>query len=454
MANIAKTINPKIRLLVTILLLVSTFISLTSQTMMVTALPVIQEQLNVKLTSAQWLTTGYTLIIGIVTPLSSNMYEKFKNRTVFLATIGTFVLGTFLGCIANDFTMLLLARLVQACAGGILMSFQMTTMVLIYPPEKRGSILGMSALIVAVGPAIGPTLSGIILEYFSWHWLFILFVPIMSLIFIIGYFIFPNFSQPKDIKIDLLSVVLSLIGSGLALGSLTIMLENLITGIIMLVLGLVLVFIFVRRQLKLAQPMLKVQIIKYRSFRMMTLVGICAFMVLLGTEQMIPIFAEGVSHVSSMESGMILLPGAIVNAVLAPFVGRMYDTKGPKWLIPIGFLFMMASSVPLLLVTKDTSTFALTTAYALRLAGNAFCFSPAVSEAFVDVSPTDISHATALNNALRQVFGAVSVTVMVVLSDLPANLIVGTRLAFGFTTFLIVLYLVIFIAYMSKRKVA
>lgn len=454
MANISKTINPKIRLLVTILLLLSTFVSLTSQTMMVTALPVIQGEMHVKLTAAQWLTTGYTLIIGIVTPLSSNLYEKFKNRTVFLATIGTFLIGTLLGCFATDFMTLLLARLVQACAGGILMSFQMTTMISIYPPEKRGSILGMSALVVATGPAIGPTLSGVILQYLSWQWLFILFVPIMALILLIGYFVFPNFSQPRDIKIDLLSVLLSLVGSGLALASLTVMIEQLFVGLVMLVVGLLIVFIFVRRQLRLDDPMLKVQIVKFRSFRLMTLVGLLAFMVLLGTEQMIPIFAEGVLHVSSMQSGMILLPGAVVNAVLAPFVGRLYDSYGPKYLIPTGFLLMIGASIPLMMVTQATPTWVLTVAYAIRLAGNAFCFSPAMSEAFVDVPHGDISHATALNNALRQIFGAVSVTLMVVISDLPSNLVAGTRLAFGFTAMLIVGYLLIFVLYMKKRKAA
>ena len=171
--NIADTINPKTRLAVSIILLLSTFISLMSQTMMITALPVIQNQMNQSLTTVQWLTTGYTLLIGIVTPLSSNMYDKFSNRSVFLGTIGTFVIGTLIGCLATNFWLLLLARLVQACAGGILMSFQMTTMISIYPPEKRGTIIGMSGLVIAFGPAIGPTLAGFILNLLGWRYLFI-----------------------------------------------------------------------------------------------------------------------------------------------------------------------------------------------------------------------------------------------------------------------------------------
>ena len=158
-------IDPNVRKVVTIILLVSTFISLMSQTMMITALPVIQHDVHRSLNTVQWLTTGYTLMIGMITPLSSNLYERFTNRQVFLGTLGTFIAGTLLGCVATSFGMLLAARLIQACAGGMLMSFKMTTMISIYPPEKRGSILGLSSLVIAAGPAIGPSTAGLILHF-------------------------------------------------------------------------------------------------------------------------------------------------------------------------------------------------------------------------------------------------------------------------------------------------
>ena len=173
-------IDTKTRLIVSAVLLLSTFISLGSQTMMVTALPVISHQMHVSLNITQLLTTAYTLVIGIVTPLSSNLYEKYSNRQVYLGIIGTFIVGTLVGCFASNFYSLLLARLIQACAGGLLMSFQMTTMISIYPPQRRGTILGISSLVVAFGPAIGPTLSGIILNYLNWHYLFILIFRLMS----------------------------------------------------------------------------------------------------------------------------------------------------------------------------------------------------------------------------------------------------------------------------------
>lgn len=440
------------RRLITIILLLSTFVSLASQTMMVTALPVIQHDLHVSLNAAQWLTTGYTLIIGIVTPLSSNMYDKFTNRHVFLGIIGTFIVGTLLGCFATNFFTLLLARLIQACASGMLMSFQMTTMISIYPIEKRGSILGLSSLVISAGPAIGPTMAGFILQVLPWRWLFILVLPFMVLAWIGGYFKLANFSQPRDIKIDYLSVLISLIGSGLTLGSLTAFQVNAWVGLAMLIVGLAVIAVFVKRQLHLTNPMLKVQIFKYSSFRLMTIVGIFAFMVLLGTEQLMPIFTENVTHTGSFVSGLILLPGAICNAIAASIVGRIYDEYGPKWLIITGGVIMLLSSIPLVTISRGSSLWVLTIAYAVRMIGNACVFSPALSEAFSQLSRAENSHGTALNNTLRQVFGAVSVTMLVVIAGIPDSLITGIRISMWVTVLLVILMLLTFARYLVTKQ--
>ncbi|MDM8267136.1 MFS transporter [Limosilactobacillus pontis] len=440
------------RRLITIILLLSTFVSLASQTMMVTALPVIQHDLHVSLNAAQWLTTGYTLIIGIVTPLSSNMYDKFTNRHVFLGIIGTFIVGTLLGCFATNFFTLLLARLIQACASGMLMSFQMTTMISIYPIEKRGSILGLSSLVISAGPAIGPTLAGFILQVLPWRWLFILVLPFMVLAWIGGYFKLTNFSQPRDIKIDYLSVLISLIGSGLTLGSLTAFQVNAWVGLAMLIVGLAVIAVFVKRQFHLTNPMLKVQIFKYSSFRLMTIVGIFAFMVLLGTEQLMPIFTENVTHTGSFISGLILLPGAICNAIAASIVGRIYDEYGPKWLIITGGVIMLLASIPLVTISRESSLWVLTIAYAVRMIGNACVFSPALSEAFSQLSRAENSHGTALNNTLRQIFGAVSVTMLVVIAGIPSSLITGIRISMWVTVLLVILMLLTFARYLATKQ--
>lgn len=452
MSGSSTVIDARLRRNVTIILLVASFVSLASQTMMVTALPVIKNSLHVSLNTAQWLTTGYTLLIGVVTPLSSNIYERFSNRKVFLTTVGTFIIGTLIGCFATNFWFLLLARLIQASAGGILMTFQMTTMITIYPPEKRGSVLGMSGLVIASGPALGPSLSGLILEYFSWRWIFIFVLPLMILVWLGAFFKMPNFSEPRPIKIDLLSVLISLVGSALMLGSLTVFEVNVTIASIMLIVGALIIWYFVRRQLRLQNPMLKVQIIRYPSFRLMTAVGCCAFMILLGTEQLLPIFTQNVMHVGSFKSGLIMLPGAICNALFAPIAGRLYDQYGPKWLITFGGILTLIASLPLVTISQSTPLWLITVAYIGRLIGNAFIFNPALSEAFSQLAPNENSHGTALNNTLRQACGAVSVTLLVVISGLPASLTIGVRDAMWVTVGLAVLMLIIFYYYLGWKK--
>lgn len=380
------------------------------------------------------------------------MYDKFTNRHVFLGIIGTFIVGTLLGCFATNFFTLLLARLIQACASGMLMSFQMTTMISIYPIEKRGSILGLSSLVISAGPAIGPTMAGFILQVLPWRWLFILVLPFMVLAWIGGYFKLANFSQPRDIKIDYLSVLISLIGSGMTLGSLTAFQVNAWVGLAMLIVGLAVIAVFVKRQLHLTNPMLKVQIFKYSSFRLMTIVGIFAFMVLLGTEQLMPIFTENVTHTGSFVSGLILLPGAICNAIAASIVGRIYDEYGPKWLIITGGVIMLLSSIPLVTISRGSSLWVLTIAYAVRMIGNACVFSPALSEAFSQLSRAENSHGTALNNTLRQVFGAVSVTMLVVIAGIPDSLITGIRISMWVTVLLVILMLLTFARYLATKQ--
>ena len=342
-----KTISKQTRIIVAAILLTATFFSLASQTMMVTALPVIQHLMHVTLDTAQWLTTGYTLVIGIVTPLSSNLYEKFTNRTVFLGIIGTFITGTLMGCWAHQFWLLLLARLVQASASGILMTYTMTALISIYPPEKRGTIMGISSLIVSTAPAIGPTVAGFILQVLSWRWLFIIVLPVMIVVWVIGFVKLPNFSPTRNIKIDVLSVGLALVGASMALTSITTFTTNAHQAWLLLIGGVILLSIFAVRQFKLTNPVLQLRIFKYRSFSTMTVICILAFMILLGTEQLIPVFTEGVTGTSSFIAGLVILPGALVNATVAVFAGRWYDNSGPQYPVFLGAALILIATLPL-----------------------------------------------------------------------------------------------------------
>lgn len=367
---------------------------------MITALPVIKNIMHAQLTTAQWLTTGYTLVIGIVTPLSSNIYDKFRNRPVFLSILAIFILGTVIGACAVNFAMLLVGRLLQAVASGVLISFQMTVLVSIFPPEKRGSILGLLGLVVSSGPAFGPTISGLILKYFSWRFLFIFVLPLLVIVLLMAMFKFPNFKSAENIKIDILSVLLSSVGCVLTLGSFNVLHNQLVFGLAMLITGLLILIAFVKRQLHLGNPLLKVSIFKVRSFRLMCLICVLTFMILFGSEQMVPIFTEEVLHLNSMQSGLVLLPGALLEAVITAFIGRIYDSYGTKYLISLGSLLIILGGIPLMMLNQHSLVWTIVLAYAVRLIGIGLVYSPAISESFKDLSMQSFSHGSALNNSL------------------------------------------------------
>ena len=452
MANTMIKVDKNTRTIIAAILLLADFISLASQTMIVTALPIVQQDLHIPLTAAQWLTTGYTLILGLTIPLFSTIYDKYTDRGIYLSTVGMFIVGTVIGCVATNFFWLLLARLTQAAAGGILMSLQMTTMISIYPIEKRGTVLGVTSLIISTAPAIGPTLAGFILEYLSWHWLFIIVLPFMVLCWIIGYFKLANYSSTKDVRFDYLSIITVLAGTGLTLGSLTVFESSIVSGLIMLIVGVGFLWWFVHRQLNLKTPMLKITIFKYPSFRLMTVVCLLAFMIMLGTEQVYPIFTEKVLHTGSLVSGLVLLPGALANGIVAYFAGRLYDQYGLKWLMIIGSALIALANIPLLFISSKTSLLQLTIIYIIRLTGNALIFSPALSEAFSHLSLEENSHGTSLNNTVRQVCGSASVTLMVVITAAPGNIVLGARYAFMATLAMTILMIITFVRYQKLKR--
>lgn len=442
-------INPRQRTVIATILLLASFISLMSQTMIITALPVIETEMHQSLEVVQWLTTGYTLLIGIITPLSANLYEKYNNRSFYLAIIGIFVIGTVVGCLATNFWSLLVARLIQAAAGGLLVSFQMTTLVSIYSPEKRGMIMGLSSLVVSFGPAIGPTLAGFFINIWGWRSLFWTVLPIMILLWLIGFFALPAYTKSHAIKIDYLSIVELVVGPGLTLASFTVLTSNLVLGLGMLVVGLLVTTVFLKRQLKLTTPLMDLHVFKSRPFAMMLTVSTFLFMSLLGAEQMVSVFAQNSLHASSAMAGLILFPGALLNALAGAFVGSIYDRHGAKWVVIVGLGLCIVSTIPSLFVNGHTSELSLTLQYAGRMLGIGIAFPPAMSESYRGLKHELVGQATAMLNALRQMAGALAVTMVVVTSAVPTSAITGMRWAMGLCGLFAVIAIVVFFAYLK-----
>lgn len=419
--------------------------------MIVTALPVVQAEMKQPLNLVQWLTTGYTLVVGITTPLSANLYEKYNNRQLFTGVIGLFIVGTILGCLAPNFTWLLIARLIQAAAGGVLISFQMTVLVSIYPPQKRGTIMGISSLVIAFGPAIGPTLAGFTMNLWGWRSIFWIVLPFMLFTLVAGWIVMPVFTVAHQLKLDKRSITELLVGPGLFMAGFSFISTAPLLACPMLLIGVIVSLVFYQHQQRLTNPLLDFRVFHYRPFSLMLIAGAFLFMTLLSAEQMVSVFAQNSLHVSSMAAGLILFPGAFLDAIAGVIVGRLYDRIGVNRLAIPGLVLCIVMTLPTLLITNHISLCGLTLLYTGRMIGIGMAFVPTMSESYRGMRKSDIGQATAMSNAFRQMAGALAVTLVVVISDVPHNPVMGMRWAMGLTLLFAVLSLAGCLIYSSQK---
>lgn len=440
------TMSRKQRIIVTTLTLLMTFLCLLNQTMMMTALPLISNDMHVNLNITQWLVSGYILIIGVITPLTAGIYKRFSNRQLVISALSFFTVGTLLGCFANNFAVLLAARLLQAVCNGLLFSFSMTTMVSIYPAKHRGTVIGTTSMMISLGTAFGPVLGGLIINGLSWHYLFYLMLPCAVLILVISWWLFPNYSQRENIRLRFGDVLLSLSGLGLFLTGVTLLATWVVPSLLMILGGLVLIGGFVYQQLHAQQPLLQINILRDRSFRIFTLIGLLTFMLRMGAQQLILVFAEKGLHIDTFIAGLLVLPGSAINAFGAPIVGKYYDKHGNN-IILIGLIVMLLSTSTMLFISGNSAGYWLAIIFTIMMIGYACIYSPALSSAYHNLTTAQNSEGVALNTTLRQTAGAIANTVLIILADWPHSFVLGFHNAIIFTLLLIVIAIVAFVDY-------
>jgi EmrB/QacA subfamily drug resistance transporter len=440
------------RNIITTILLTACFIILLNQTSMTTIVPLISKIFGTSLTLTQWITSGYVLMIGLVAPLSAIIYEKYSSRQAFTGIMVTFIVGTILGLMANNFWLLLVARLIQAIAGGIFTTFVQISLITINPIEKRGEVMGLMSLVISAGPALGPSVSGALVQLASWRIIFGLILPLMVILLVLGIVFLPNYSAATVAKIDFLSAVTSMVGMGSIMVGLTILSTNLLLALALMVIGLVVALYFVQRQNRLAKPLLTVKLMTQRRVLLMTMMIMLVFGILMGTESVMPIYFENVRHASTMVAGLVLLPGALVNAVLSPFIGRLYDQYGAKYLLLIGGVVLLLSSIPLIMIKASSSVVIFVIDYLVRMVGISMLVSTGITESLKGLPREAINHATALNNTLRQISGSALTTIMIMAMGIPQSLVVGTRVAIWITVLATVLLILINYLYLRGEQ--
>lgn len=411
-------LDPKSRLVIS-LLLVSAFVVILNETIMSVALPDIMADLDIEAHVGQWLSTAFMLTMAVVIPITGFLIQRFHTRTLFTAAMSLFSLGTLGAALAPDFSMLLVARVVQASGTAIMMPLLMTTVMTLVPPSARGRMMGNISIVISVAPAIGPTISGIILNFATWRWMFWLVLPIAVGALILGLRRVENVTEPRAMPIDVVSVILSVFGFGGLVYGLSTVGEGSAAAIspwIPFVVGGLGLLAFVLRQLALQRAdraLLDLRTFRSGNFTITIVMMAVSMMALFGTVILIPLYTQNVLGLEPLTTGLLLLPGGLIMGLLAPFVGRIYDRVGPRVLLVPGSVVVAAALWSLTLMTENTEPWMILAAHVSLSIGLALVFTPLFTAGLGSVQPEYYSHGSAIIGTIQQLGGAAGTALFV-----------------------------------------
>jgi DHA2 family lincomycin resistance protein-like MFS transporter len=407
-------------------LVVSAFVMILNETILSVALRDLTADLGVSTTTVQWLTSGFLLTMAVVIPITGFLLERFTPRRIFLISLTLFSLGTLIGAIAPGFAVLLVGRVVQACGTAVMLPMLMTTVMRLVPPERRGATMGTITIVIAVAPAIGPTIGGAILEYLSWRWMFWLVLPLAVLALIAGALWLRIPVTTRRVPLDVGSVLLSALGFGGLLYGLSTIGESggghALPPWVPIVVGVVALVLFVARQLSLQRrdrALLDLRPFTHRAFSVAIALSVPLFMCLIGASAiLLPLYLQTVLHTSTFVSGLAVLPGGLVLGVLGRPVGALFDRVGARPLVIPGALAMAVSLWLFASLGPGSPLIAVIGIHVLLMAGLGLMMTPLMTSSLGSLPDHLYSHGSAILSTLQQVSGAFGTAVFVTVAAL------------------------------------
>jgi DHA2 family lincomycin resistance protein-like MFS transporter len=422
------------------ILVAAAFVAILNETALSNALPSLMREFQVGEDVAQWLTTVFMLTMAVVIPTTGYLMQRLTLRTIYIVALSLFLAGTVLAAVAPVFAALLAGRVLQAAGTALIMPLLMTTIMVLVPVERRGSVFGLVTIVIAVGPALGPTFAGLVLELASWRWIFLVMIPLAVLALVMGIWQIRNFEEPSRPPFDLLSVLLSAVGFAAAIYGLSGLSkaaqEFPTVAVVCLVVGAVVLVVFFRRQgmLMKAQaagehraPLMNTTPLKIREFSWSLGLMLLSFGSLFGFIIIMPIFGQTVLGLSELQTGLVTLPGGIIMGAMGPIVGRLYDAHGTRPLIiPGGALLVVAMGLLLMLDENKTFWYLASIAVVLNI-GLSLLMTPLMSNALAAVPNEISSHGSAILNTLQQLAGAAGTALFIAVMGIgSANSSAGT----------------------------
>lgn len=400
------------------ILFIGAFTAFLNNTLLNIALPTIMDEFLISPAKVQWVTTGYMLINGILIPASAYFIQRFTNRQIFLWAMVLFTIGTFLAMIAPTFFVLVIGRMLQAAGSAMMMPLLMNVILIAFPIEKRGTAMGFFGLVMFVAPAVGPTLSGWIIEHYSWRILFAIILPFGIISILYAIFKLRNITPNKDIQLDIFSLILSSLGFGGLLYGFSSIGEfgwASLHVIISITVGFLTLIIFIVRQLRMEEPMLDFKVYKYPMFALSSVISVTISASMFSGMLLTPLYVQTVREISPIYSGILMLPGAIVMGLMSPITGRLFDKYGAKALAIIGLTILVVTTYLLSFLTMEDSYFYLMMLYTTRMFGMSLVMMPVMTNGLNELPMQMNPHGTAMNNTLQQVSGAIGSAILLTL---------------------------------------
>lgn len=443
-------------------LMIGAFVGMFSETALNIALPSLMASLHVTQGTVQWLVTGYMMVIGICMPLSSLLTKRFATKKIVLFGLGAFLIGAVLAAMAPSFPVLLFGRMLQGIGTGLVLPLMFAVAMQIFPPYRLGTVMGLAALVIMFAPAIGPTITGILLGVSSWHAIFWLLVPFLAVAFVLTAIAMDNAFEQKAVPVDWPSILLSTIGfAGIVVGTSMASDAGWLSArvIIALIVGVAALATYAVRQLNQSAPMLNLNAFKNRAFTTGTLLVMLDFGVILASMYLLPQYLQNVMGLPVAMTGLAMLPGGIVNAAVSAVAGRLYDRFGAKWLTRIGFIVAMIGVVILMSTNAHSSLAQVIAGHIILMIGAPLAMSPAQTYGLNSLPGSQSADGSAILNTLQQIVGAVATAIATSMLALGtarqagvAGLTTGAHLGFGFVLIIALVAFVISLGVKGKVK--
>lgn len=392
-------------------MMIGAFVGMLSETSLNIALPQLMQAFQIPAASVQWLVTGYMLVIGIILPFSSLLTKWFSTRQLVIFGLVDFIVGAVIAALAPNFVILLLGRMIQGLGTGIVLPLMFTVAMLIFPPQKLGTAMGVCALVIMLAPAIGPTLTGIILGKLSWNWVFWLFVPFLVLALILALLYLPNVVQITKPHVDVISLLESILGFGCLVMGVSFAAEWGWSSPLVLALilgGVIILGFYGYRQIHLENPIINLRLFSKRDFTVGALCVMLDFAIILSAMYLLPQYLQRGLLLPVAFTGMIMLPGGIVNALVSALSGRLFDELGARKPVIAGFLIAIGGIVLLLLSQSHSTVGYIITAHVVLMIGCPLAMSPAQTHALNSLKGLESADGSTILNTLQQIIGAVA----------------------------------------------